>query len=305
MYMINRYLGLLILAVVSASVHAKQVTINHDLGQTTVQDNPERVVAIGVGIIDMLDHFGIEPVATSQDYLPDYLSKYTNPPYHSAGTLFEPDFENIYTVKPDVILIGPRIAAKYKELSEIAPTIVISPAESGSYWQSTKQQWRNLAQLFDIEEKVESEIALLNDEFKSIKQHNTANPAKALTVMSIGGNITAFSEKSRFASIYVDFGFLPSAEGLKPKRHGDAISFEFISQNNPEYLFVFDSDKLRNKLSSRTKDEFNNALVNGTKAYQNGHIKFVDMDAWYLSLGGVTATRRMISDVKDVLHESH
>ncbi len=294
---------LLVALALSIGVHAKQITISHDLGETTLKQNPERVVAIGVGIIDMLDYFGIDPIATSHDYLPNYLSQYAKPPYQAAGTLFEPDFENIYISKPDVILIGPRVAAKYDELSEIAPTVVISPAESGSYWQSTQQQWRNLAKIFDISQQVESTIADVDKEFQSILKYNQQHPAKALTVMSFGGHITAFSEKSRFSSIYVDFGFIQAAENLQARRHGDAISFEFINQVDPEYLFVFDSDKLKNKHSSHTKEEFSNPLVTSTQAHQNHNILFVNMDAWYLGLGGVTATKQMVKDVKTVLYD--
>lgn len=303
MNFVSKSILLLTALMTSAVAQAKPITITHALGETTLQHNPERVVAIGVGVIDMLDYFGIDPVATSHDYLPTYLSKYAKPPYQAAGTLFEPDFETIYTNKPDVILIGPRAAAKYDELSEIAPTIIISPAESGSYWHSTQQQWRTLAEIFDISDKVESTIADIDKEFKSILEYNQHHPAKALTVMSFGGNITAFSENSRFASIYVDFGFTQAAGNLKAKRHGDAISFEFISEVNPKYLFVFDSDKVKSKRSTKTKEQFNNALITATQAYQNENILFVNMDAWYLSLGGVTATKQMVKDVETVLYD--
>ncbi len=281
---------------------ATSVTIAHALGETTLEKNPQRVVVLGVGALDMLTAFGIDPIATSQDYLPEYLEKYTQAPYASAGTIFEPDFEGIYTLKPDVIFIGPRAAKGYKDLSKIAPTIVISPSETGSYWESTQQQWRNLAAIFEISDRVETTIQRLDKEFKAIHQFTQTHPSSALTVMSAGGVVTAFSEDSRFgSSIYMDFGFTQAAPGLKTKRHGDVISFEFINKVNPAHLIILDADKLRNQFSSRTKEEFSNPLIEATLSYKNDNILYVDMNAWYLAMGGVVATERMLAEIKQLI----
>lgn len=300
----NKFVSSILLGLLaSTSVIAKEVAIEHRMGETTLDKVPERVVVIGLGALDAVDYLGVQPVAVSKaSKLPSYLSKYTDAKYTSAGSLFEPDFETIYLQKPDLIIVGPRGATKYDELSKIAPTIVFAAEPGEGYWNSTQQQWRNLGKAFDMTEKVEQKIEKLDEEFKAIRQYNQKNQIDALTVMSSGGNITTFGAQSRFSAIYKDFGFKETVENIKPSRHGDLISYEFIRESDPKTLLVIDRDKLVSKGESTTRDDFENDLVKATQAYKNNHMTFLDLDAWYLSISGVSATEKMIADVKQSIN---
>ena len=287
----------------SIACFSAQIKIPHQLGTLTLDATPQRVVVIGLGVLDALDAFGIEPVAlTKAAQLPDYLSKYKSKKYASSGSLFEPDFETIYNQKPDIIIVGARGAASYKELSKIAPTLVFTTDEKLGYWKSTQQQWRNLGKAFNIEHKVEQKIQAVEKEISAIRQYNLSHNLDALTVMSSASNVTAFGSQSRFSAIYQDFGFKQTVKNIKSSRHGDLISYEFISKSNPSILFIIDRDKLVNKGKSTTKEDFNNALIKTTKAYHNDNITFLDLNAWYLSIAGVTATEQMIQDMKSTLN---
>lgn len=291
-------LGLL----VSASSYAEMITVSHQLGKTTLETKPQRVVVIGTGTLDALDYFGIKPVAVTQaTTMPSYLLKYTTNEFASSGSLSEPDFETIYMQKPDVIIMGSRAIKAYKELSEIAPTIVFS-ADSKGYWESTQQQWRMLGDVFEIQPTVEAKIASVDAEITKIKTHNQSNHVAALTVMSAGGNITTFGAQSRFSAIYKDFGFKEAAKGIKESNHGDLVSYEFIRDVNPTNLLIVDKDKLINKEKSRTREEFANPLVKATDAYKNNSLTYLDINAWYIAISGVTATDQMVADIKESIH---
>lgn len=296
----NIKIGLLICGILTAPFSfAAPITVTHQLGSVTLESEPKRISVIGLGSLDALDSFGIEPIAvTKAAQIPDYLTKYEGDKYESTGSLFEPDFEAIYTQKPDVIIIGARSTPHYDELSKIAPTIVFAIDSEQSYWTSTQQQWRMLGEIFNVEEKVEQKIAELGKEFKTISQYTESHKIDALTVMSSGGNITAFGAQSRFSTVYQDFGFTPTVKIEKTATHGDLISYEFIQKANPSTLLVVDRDVLVNKGKSTTREDFNNELVQKTKAYKNGHMTFLDLNAWYLSIAGVSATEQMIKDVK-------
>ncbi|MCE0496068.1 siderophore ABC transporter substrate-binding protein [Vibrio salinus] len=295
----------ILIATISAYVCAEPVTIHHQLGNTQINDTPQRVVVLGVGPLDALDSFGINPVAVTKfSGTPDYLSKYESEQYPSAGSLFEPDFESIYMQKPDLIIIGPRSAKSYKELSEIAPTVVFSNDMDKGYWSSTQQQWRNLGKIFHIEQKVEDKIKKIDAEFKQIKTYNENHQASAMTIMSVGGKISSFGKLSRFSSIYDDFGFREVYQTKKEGPHGDLISYEFIQGKNPDILFIIDKDKLVNHGQSHSKENFNNALIQSTKAYKKGHIVYLDINAWYVSIAGVRSTEQMIRDIKQVVRHN-
>ncbi|MDE1515665.1 MULTISPECIES: siderophore ABC transporter substrate-binding protein [Vibrio] len=284
------------------AVQAETVTIEHRLGKTTVEQKPQRVVVIGVGALDALDSFGIEPVAVAKFYgTPSYLAKYETNQYPSAGSQFEPDFEKIYTHKPDLIVIGPRAAKNYQELSKIAPTIVFAAETEPGYWVSTQQQWRNLGKVFAIESLVESKIAQLDAQFKAIMDYNQQRNNDAMLVMSSGGNLTTFGANSRFSSVYKDFGFRETVPVIKESGHGDLISYEYIRQHNPKHLLMVDRDKLVNKSEVGIRRAFENDLVKATTAYQDGHLAYLDVNAWYVAISGVTATEQMVADMKTLI----
>lgn len=46
--------------------------------------------------------------------------------YVDVGTLFEPNFEKLNEIKPDVIFISARQSKVYEELNKIAPTIQLN-----------------------------------------------------------------------------------------------------------------------------------------------------------------------------------
>ena len=286
--------------VLSFSAHSAEVTIEHQMGKTTLEQKPQRVVVIGLGALDAVDSFGIKPVAVSKvPQLPPYLDKYHGDEYAQAGSLFEPDFESIYTQKPDLIIVGSRAAPAYDELSKIAPTIVFAVDDNKGYWESTQEQWHNLGQVFGIEAQVDAKIDHINQEIKQVHDYTAHHTVDALTVMSSGGNLTTFGKESRFSAIYRDFGFKENTKVKQTGRHGDLISYEFIREHNPQTLFIIDRDKLVNKGVSHTHEEFENDLVKATDAYQNKRMKFLDLNAWYISTAGVKATEQMVADMKN------
>lgn len=279
---------------------AKMVEVEHAQGTTKLDSNPERVVVIGLGALDTVKAMGVEPVAVSTvSMFPDYLAEYRDYQFVSAGSLHEPNFEAIYMQKPDLIIVGSRAAPKYKELSQIAPTIVFATDAKQGYWESTQQQWRNLAKVFEKQEFVEQKINQIGQEIEAIRTANQNNKLDALTVMSAGGKITAFGAQSRFSAVYKDFGFQETVKGIKESRHGDLVSYEFISEKNPSTLLVVDKDLLINKgKGSTVQRDFENDLVKSTQAYKHDRLAYLDINAWYLSIAGMRATEQMIADVK-------
>lgn len=282
---------------------AKTVTIEHWKGTIEIEQQPERVVAIGFGVIDALDKFGISPVAVANaTNLPNYLSKYAKGKYPTAGSHFEPDFESIYTHKPDLIIIGPRAASKYDELSEIAPTMVFTANLKQDYWQSTQKQWRNLGKIFAIESKVEQTIADLDKQISTIRDYNQLNQIDAITLLSVGENITAFGAGSRFSSVYQDFGFTETVVKVDAGNHGDLVSFEYIMEANPSIILAIDRNQLDQSNSYDMSKSLDNDLIKQTDAYKQNKIALLDVDAWYLSIAGVSSTEQMVKDIQQVIN---
>ncbi|MEF1291336.1 ABC transporter substrate-binding protein, partial [Vibrio sp. M260118] len=124
MKLIKHFLAIGYVALLSHSVVAQSLTVEHPMGKTTLEAEPKRVVVLGMDTLDVLDNLNIEPVGVVKSPMPSYLNKYQDDKYTAAGSLFEPDFETIFTLKPDLIIASNRSSESYDELSKIAPTVV-------------------------------------------------------------------------------------------------------------------------------------------------------------------------------------
>ncbi|PMK03956.1 ABC transporter substrate-binding protein [Vibrio sp. 10N.261.55.A7] len=280
---------------------AKTITVKHLLGETQVQTKPERVVVLGMDSLDVLEALEIEPVGVVKSPMPPYLNKYQSEQYEPVGSLFEPDFEAIYTLKPDLIIVSNRSSASLDELQKIAPTVLFM-ADAKSYWETTQDAWRMIGDIFEKQAQVEQIIADKQKQIDDIYNKVTADKANALVVMVSGGNLTTFGAQSRYGAIYSLFGFEESFANDKTYQHGDAISYEYISKVNPKYMLVLDRDAAIGQSTTTAKEHFDNPLINKLPVFKNNKISYLDAHAWYISASGIQATQKMIDDVQSVLN---
>src|SRR5690625_7575540 len=87
------------------SEEAETVTVEHELGTTEVEKNPEKVVVFDFGTLDTLDKLGVDVVGVPQNNIPSYLDKYEGDDYDNVGILKEADFEIIAEINRDLVLI--------------------------------------------------------------------------------------------------------------------------------------------------------------------------------------------------------
>ncbi|HHY60572.1 MAG TPA: ABC transporter substrate-binding protein, partial [Clostridia bacterium] len=88
-------------------------------------------------------------------------------------------------------------------------------------------------------------------------------------------------------------------ENIEDSTHGMSISFEYIAEKNPDYLFVVDRDAVVAGQAA-AKDVIENDLVKNTKAYRDGKIIYLDPNYWYLSGGGLVSVSEMIKEVAGI-----
>ncbi|MBD1557549.1 ABC transporter substrate-binding protein [Vibrio sp. S9_S30] len=281
----------------ASAVTAKSITVEHQMGKTTLESKPRNVVVLGQDSLDVLDAIGIEPVGVVKSHLPAYLSKYKNDKYQAAGSLFEPNFEAIYSMKPDLIIVSNRSSGAMEELSKIAPTIPYL-AEPQDYWGSTKKAWRMLGEIFEKQDVIEALIADKQSQIEELQKLSKDSDAKALAIITGGGKLAAFGTDSRYGYIHTLFGFQQAVDNIQAKSHGDNISYEFIAKANPDVLIVLDRDEAIGASKGEAKKQLDNELIKKTNAFKNNKITYVNAPVWYITASGVTATQIMIDDMK-------
>lgn len=277
---------------------AEEMTIKHQLGEAKVKKNPEKVVVFDFGVLDTLDKLGVKVTALPQMNVPKYLEKYKSSDYQNVGSLKEPDFEKLSEIKPDVIFISGRQADLYDKLKEIGSTVYIG-IDTQYYWDSFTNNMKLIGQMFGKEKEVDEELANIEKQIEEVK--TKAADKKALIILTTGGKVSAYGKGSRFGLIHDVLGVPDADPNLKVTNpHGQSVSFEYIAEKNPDYLFVIDRDAVAEGKPT-AKQTIENALVKKTKAYQNGHIVYLDPNYWYLSGGGLTSVSEMIKQVEEGL----
>ncbi|EPY2277097.1 siderophore ABC transporter substrate-binding protein [Clostridium sporogenes] len=272
--------------------------ITHKLGEATLKKNPKKVVVFDYGTLDSLDKMGIEIKGLPKSNIPSYLSKYKDDKYVDVGTLFEPNFERLNEIKPDVIFISARQSKVYEELNKIAPTIQLN-TENGKYMESVKSNLEKLGKVFDKEDFVKDEIKKLDDSVKDINKKASESGKKALVVLANDGALSAYGKGSRFGIIHEELGFPLSDEHIDTAVHGQKISFEYVVERNPDYIFVVDRGAVVQGGHKSVNKILENDLIKTTKAYKNNKIISLNPELWYISSGGIVSTTEMLKEIKD------
>ncbi|WP_114498349.1 siderophore ABC transporter substrate-binding protein [Fontibacillus phaseoli] len=285
----------------AAPVEDEELTIKHKLGEAKVKKNPGNVVVFDYGVLETLDKLGVEVAAVPQGNLPGHLKKYEDSKYKNAGTLFEPDFEGLNALDPGVIFISGRSSEAYEELNKIAPTIFMG-VDTANYMGSFSENVKTLGEIFGKEAEAEQELTAINDSIKAFNDQVSANGKKGLVILTTGGKVSAYGPGSRFGIIHDVFGVAPVDENIKADTHGDSISFEFVAEKNPDYLFVVDRDAVvteEGKQAEPASKLVENDLVKKTNAYKDGKIVYLDANYWYLSGGGLLSVPEMLKEVQE------
>ena len=276
------------------------VTIAHAQGSAEVTKNPAKVVVLDFASLDTLDALDLEDrvVGIPEITLPDTLDEYADT--QRVGTAQEPDLEAIARLAPDAIIISGRSAAKYAELNQVAPTIDLT-SDNAKPIESLTTQAHALGDLFDVRADVDKELAELDAEIEAAKKAVPAD-ANALILLTSGGKVSAFGPGARFGGLIHDLLGVPAAAtDLEASQHGQAVSFEFIAETNPQALFVVDRDAAIGQQGAAAQQVLDNPLVARTAAWQNDRVTYLDGADWYLIGFGLDSTSRMVQAVSDAL----
>jgi iron complex transport system substrate-binding protein len=279
-----------------AADEAATITVEHAQGSTAnVPVNPEKVFTFDLGVLDTLDALGVEPAGVPEASYPETLAKYADAKYTKIGSLKEPDFEAVSAGDPDLIIISGRTAGAYEELSKIAPTIDLS-IDAAQPMESFKAQTEKLGTIFSKSAEVEKQLAAVDATVSDTKA-KAATAGKGLIVLTSGGEVTAYGAGSRFGIIHDVLG-VPTAAAVKVDgSHGEAISFEYIKQANPDILYVINRDTAVGTDGSAANPILDNELVQSTTAAKNNKVINLDPAGWYIVGYGLNNVKAMVDAV--------
>ncbi|WP_084413045.1 siderophore ABC transporter substrate-binding protein [Arsenicicoccus bolidensis] len=280
----------------ASSDSAKTVSITHAQGTTQVPVQPKKVAVLDMGVLDSLQSMGVDSVAAvTKQGMPTFLKAYQDTRYTDLGSMKEPDVEKLAAAGPDLIIVGARGAAKYKELSKIAPTIDLTVG-SKDLLGSAKKVNTQLGEIFGKQEQVTAKHAALDAKVTAAKA-KAANAGTGLILMTSGGKVSAFGPQSRFGLIHQTLGVKPTSATISEDRHGQAVSFEFIRDAKPDRLFVVDRDAAIGQNGKAAKEILANPLVDATPAGAKKQMTYLDGQRWYVVGAGLDNLSTMVDEV--------
>ena len=289
------------LGAASAPSAAATVTVKTARGDVAVPHKPERIAVYDMGMIDTLSKLGV-PIGASLDQARlDYVQA-AIAGAQKVGTLFEPNYEALHAYQPQLIIVGSRGAKAFDQLSKLAPTIDMT-ADTQNMRASAKERMDAFAQIFDKQpeaDKLKAEIDAAFDAAKAAA-HDKGN---GLVIVVNGGKLSAFGPASRLGGwLHQDFGVPPVDASIKEGSHGQPISFEYIKQHNPDWLFVLDRSAAIGEEGAAAKDVLNNPLVAATTAWKKGQVVYLQPGT-YLAAGGAQQLLDAAAQVKEAFENA-
>ena len=230
--------------------------IEHDRGITEVCNQPQKIVAIGPNMLELLLALDIQPVGYADYFalpaekfdrptqqIPFLGEKITSQPLN-VGTADDPDLETIAQLQPDLILGG--VASnedEYDLLSQIAPTLLFTYAVDDR-WQEQIRAIAHAVGKIELAERVITEYSANIVQTKQILQPIAAEHPRLLLIGSEdigqGVQVDPYNHDSYCSELVENLGFEtvspPNLSGQEGK--GGKVSLEILPQMDADSILI-------------------------------------------------------------------
>ena len=287
------------------TITVKSLNANKEEVDLEVPYDPERIAILDMACLDIIDSLGVGDrvvgsAGTSLDYLQDYV---TDQNIENLGTIKEADMEAVMACEPDVIFIGGRLSSSYDALSEIAPVVYLSTDTEIGVVESVRKNASTIAAMFGLEDQVDELMVDFDERIETLAAF--AEGKTAIVGMCTSGSFNVLGNDGRCSMIGREIGFenVGVDANVDTSTHGNEASFEYVVEKNPDYIFVMDRDAaIGTDGAQLAQDIMENELVQGTDAYKNGQLVYLEHPAvWYTAEGGVQALDLMLQDLENTL----
>ncbi len=274
---------------------AADLTVSTATGDATVPSNPGTVVALDLAAIDALDALGVELAGVPDITPPAYLQGAMEG-VARVGTLFEPDYEALAVMSPALIVAGGRSQTVVTPLSAVAPTIDMT-ITGEALIDEARARVATYGEIFDRADAAAELTGALDDRIAEV-QEAVADKGDALILLTNGGKLSAYGAESRFGWLHAALDLPEAFPELDADTHGEAVSFEFIAEVDPDWILVIDRGAAIGQEGEAAQATLDNPLVAGTKAAQNAQILYLDSAPLYLAGGGIRSLMGTLDQIE-------
>ena len=233
----------------SAESAAGTVTVTDNYGEKTVPTPPKRVVALDNRTFELLDAWGVKPVAAARALVPTTIPGISDDDsIVDIGNHREPNLEAIVAADPDVIVSGQRFQQYDEDIQKLVPDAVLldfEPREDEDFDKELIRQTLELGEVFGKQAEAEE---LVGDFTKAVQRARDAyNPDQTVMATIVSGGEIGYVAPGKgrvWGPLFDLIGFTPALEvaDASDDHQGDDISVEAIAAANPNWLLVLDRD---------------------------------------------------------------
>lgn len=291
--MIARLSALVATTFLATASVADPLKIETYRGPADVSENPQRIAVFDVAAADTINALGVPIAGTVDGLYVDYLDDVARDAT-PLGTFWEPDFEGVHALEPDLIIVGSRSSDQLDNMARIAPSIDMT-IDQDLVGDAVKRL-RDYGRIFGKTDAAAALEKKLDDRMSQAAQA-AAGKGDVLIVMTNGPKISAYGAGGRFGWLHKDLGLPEAAPEISAATHGEAISFEFIRDADPDWLVVVDRLAAIGQPGEAAQATLDNALVQQSKAWKSGQVIYLNAADIYIAGGGVQSMIRTLDDL--------
>lgn len=282
-------------------VQAFAAEIETAAGPVNIDKVPQRVAVFDIAAVDTLDGLGVKIAGLPDNlYVPE-LARLRDGA-ENVGTIFEPDLEALSALAPDLIILGGRSSPQLAATSQIAQSIDMT-MDGDDLFTQAKQRLTAYGALVDKQAEATALAAELDALLASTREA-VKGKGKALILMTSGPKVTAYGKGSRFGWVHSALELPPAVEDVEAATHGEAISFEFVRDADPDWLIVLDRAAAIGSGEQNAMATLDNELVAETTAWKKKQVIHVPAADFYIAAGGVRSTQRVLETIRDAFSQT-
>lgn len=288
------------------------IVCTHAFGETVIETEPQRIVTVGWGNLDVPLALGVAPVGVSKATYgatdANGLFSWTNEAFAALGVdspnVFDDtdglDFEAINNANPDLILaVYSGISEEeYHQLSEIAPTVAYQEAWAITWQDLTRENGRAIGKEDEAEVLVEEISALITEKTAEYPEIAGLTAAYCYFDSSNLGSFYVYMPKDPRAAYLVDLG-LDLPENIRALDDG---SFFFMTVSSENIDVLNDLDLIVTWGESDTLTVLqNDPLISQVPAISRGSVVFLSNDSTLIAASCTPTTLSIKATIDEYL----
>lgn len=271
-------------------------------GEVTIPVEPKRIVDFS-GYSDVFALLGYNVVGTCNSsgydytklvsYLEDTLKNVEVLGYSMSDSV---DIESVIGLEPDLIVISQAQQKSYDQLSEIAPTVMVSVEQT-----DMKKDIMKIAKIMDKEAKMqqwideyEKDAKKLGEEIKAINGED----ATYLSFLSSDGSVFIYDTAGLGNFMYQDLGLkrpenLPNQDNVQLP----VVTFEGLSEIGADYFAVTGTEEYNKKLEQ-------DPVWKSMETVKLGHYKMLPANPYFNQGYSPVGRQKLLEEIRTFIDEN-